>query len=663
MFEKFQSSSTKNSAFSMPHPNHEPESGSGSDSGRKVKRTSRLKKVIKGDIKLFSPTKLKRHKISLSAELQNHYRHHDHSMSTGTLTTSLNLNLGTTSKAASDQGSINLDHAYEPIYPHSYETIQSKRQLDKYTCCLCKDGFRTFEYNEKHLDLKCRHSCHESCLTDQIRLQINEEYTKFENTIKTIPLSKLNILPICPKCNNKTFIMPVDEGVLNNIIIDVMKQSTILIKDDIGLKQIDFRNSIHEKAVRKNSAPLPDLPTEKSFKTLPVKNNSASDAVHKLVPHHGYNYNTNSTQQEYMKTVSSHLTVKDDVIASFKYSLFSPESLINNHCQDHDPTLTEGESEHNDLSMIQFKIMSDLIAGIHDWKNLDISTFGSLRLIDFLFVSPHSQPSQSQSQPLLCLLFEEILLLIKVDNSYLPLHFTSSSSSTNNRLTKYFIKGIIKMKTHLISISIPKDNDNVIDMNLVSSKLPHIYFTSPSNALLEKWTCGLLDENWKVGPKDITSTINITSLYATPYASPYPSPLIDYHLIGNSSGFNNDQSLTTISPSLLTSSNLFNENSFNLYNCENNKRSKKSVALLIIHENNPEINKLVKQSIEALLTCLEDNDRMRIILVSYNEINKNSEKVYLTTDSLNSHDEWGKLLGNINDRFIKENGRNIFEKS
>lgn len=115
---------------------------------------------------------------------------------------------------------------------------------------------------------------------------------------------------------------------------------------------------------------------------------------------------------------------------------------------------------------------------IADWKNLDFSRFGKIRLCDKFYISP----DEKNWQKLDCYLFETILVLVRRYPDGRPPQ----------------VKGSVAVTDHLLSIALPPTGSRKshhLQLNLSTESLPVLHMKTSDSAALENWYAALVDKN------------------------------------------------------------------------------------------------------------------------------------------------------------------------
>lgn len=111
---------------------------------------------------------------------------------------------------------------------------------------------------------------------------------------------------------------------------------------------------------------------------------------------------------------------------------------------------------------------------VSDWKTLDFSLFGSLRLADSFYISRR----KGSWQLLDCYLFDNILVFIRT-------HPDKPAT----------LKGSVAVKDHLVSLSVtPFERSYQLTLHLSTVDLPALHMKTNSTAVLENWYAAILDK-------------------------------------------------------------------------------------------------------------------------------------------------------------------------
>jgi hypothetical protein len=384
----------------------------------------------------------------------------------------------------------------------SIQTIRTDKSLSG-NCCFCEELLEHTLTGEKVVVLNCGHNSHLECLS---ALMIT--------TVPLIPENFNKVMPRCPTCGEPG--IPTDTSLHLDLLkkkMESLPNSPINIYfNDISASP-SYVKKVPESTLiwtletpRKNST----LSTISGFSALSYSSigSERSHISHSSVSSMDsldckLNLDTNfHSIKEVTKAIPNTLLesrikqiaapiveiipevdsvfIKSQYISGSKtqkdiYVTSAVSVQIPSDRQQLSPTVRNSMIKLQDREILS-RVRKYIYDSVAEWKNLDFSKFGSIRLCDTFLVSQ----DKLMWQKLDCYLFDTILVLIK--------RYSDSDSRQ--------IKGSVAIKDHLVSISLPRTgnrNEHLISLNLSTKSLPRLYLKTTDSIVLENWYSALID--------------------------------------------------------------------------------------------------------------------------------------------------------------------------
>lgn len=362
----------------------------------------------------------------------------------------------------------------------STQTVRQEKSLYGINCCFCEESLEYTLANEKVVGLECGHTCHHECL--------------FELIDTSLPLIIENfdvVMPRCSTCGEPG--VPLD----GSLHLDLLKKKLASLPetklDHTSLKGAwTPGHNLSSRATKSVSSLDSDQSqshrSQSSVSSVDSADFKSAHAIQEIslaIPNRILESRIRQAVPPKIEIVPEVETViaKSTYISGSKgpkdiYVTSAVTVKIPVDNQQLSPTTTRNSSQLMQDSELQERVTNYILESIPDWKNLDVSLFGKIRLCDKFQISP----DQKHWQRLDCYLFETILVFVR--------------RYTDGREPQ--LKGSVAIRDHLTSISLPSTGSrwsHQLTLNLSTDRLPVLYMKTSDTVALENWYAALVDWN------------------------------------------------------------------------------------------------------------------------------------------------------------------------
>lgn len=384
----------------------------------------------------------------------------------------------------------------------SIQTVRTDNSLSG-NCCFCEELLEHTLTGEKVVALNCGHNSHLECLSALII-----------TTVPLIPENFNKVMPRCPTCGEPG--IPIDTSLHLDLLkkkMESLPNSPInLYFNDISasplyVKKVPESTLIWSPETPRKSNKLSTISgvSALSYSSIGSENSHISQSSVSSVDSVDCKANLDTnlhSVKEVTKAIPNKLLESrikqiappiieiipevDSVFTTSQY-IFSPKNQkdiyvtsavsvqIPSDRQQLSPTTRNSIIKLQDSEILS-RVNKYIYESVAEWKNLEFSKFGSIRLCDTFLVSQNKETWQKLD----CYLFDTILVLIK--------RYPNSDCRQ--------IKGSVAIKDHLVSISLPRTgnrNKHLISLNLSTKSLPCLYLKTTDSTVLENWYSALID--------------------------------------------------------------------------------------------------------------------------------------------------------------------------
>lgn len=412
------------------------------------------------------------------------------------------------------------------VTPYVMSTHQTRHEKSLYgaNCCFCEESLEYTLAGEKVVVLECGHTCHHECLFELIDTSIPLVLENFDK-----------VMPRCSTCGEAG--IPLD----NSLHLDLLKKKLLslpctpmeshgvhlpgsYIKSPLGYSQTAPWSPKSQHASPRNHRHKLSTISAISFSSMGSERSHYSHSSISSVDSGDYKVDLNtrpSTIQEVSLAIPNRILQSrirkvvapsveiipevDTVVAKSAYisgskapkdlyvtTAVSVQILSDNVHQQLSPTTSSSSARMQDSS-IRTRLTNYIHDSIPDWKSLDFSKFGTIRLCDKFYISQ----DQQHWQKLDCYLFEHILIFVR----------RYSDSRTPQ------LKGSVAIKDHLTSLSLPPTGSRTshhLTLNLSTDNLPTIHLKTSDHIALENWYAALMDWNSFFPPPRLVPSDDMT---------------------------------------------------------------------------------------------------------------------------------------------------------
>lgn len=360
-----------------------------------------------------------------------------------------------------------------PVKPYVNCAAQSSTRMNKTlhggSCCFCEEPLEYIMSGEKVVGLSCGHVSHFQCLAELMDIGSK----KLENSG----------LPICPNCDQLA--RPLDDTIYNDMVKSKLldkRPTTPSPKTEAVLSHQVFTSPQSQNTTDTN---VTDQSRSSSVYSSPQTTTSPASSFGYENSHTKKNSHEPIVESPPMPEENSPVisidSEVDEISPSSSREQFA-RFLISVSIPDNIYSKNRFRSSLADID-IKTRIAKRLKYKVKDWRHLEFSNFGKLRLCDKFLTSR----DQESWQEMTCYLFENVVLLAR--------EYDNAGS------TAIYIKASIDIKRDIRSIFVNNfSNERALNLKLEDNSnmmmiVPYEYFGNPesNNNTVENWYSCFMD--------------------------------------------------------------------------------------------------------------------------------------------------------------------------